>query len=242
MVISNRRDVRPLREHGQGGQPQIGSTLDNHLDSDSVASTRTNDKIGQRPLQRRAIATRDHIVSAAAEHFNTVGYAATNISDILAGTGTSKGALYHHFPSKKALAQYLVQSWSTVLVGTISRITAADEPPVQQVASIQRELATVVAKDRVARAGMLLCLEQAFDEHAKVYTAWTSALTVIVDQAIRTSQLSDTAAQTRLGESLCAGFVGAIHVATRLGEAETISRRVDDLLTFWLGSTRKQLT
>lgn len=213
--------------------------MDDQIDSDSATSTRTNDRTGQRPLQRRAIATRDDIVSAAAEHFNTVGYAATNISEILAGTGTSKGALYHHFPSKNALAQYLVQSWSTALVDTISCVTATDGPPVQQVASIQRKLATVVANDHIARAGMLLSLEQAVDEHAKVYTAWASALTVIVDQAIRARQLDDTAEKTRLGESLCAGFVGAVHVATRLGEAETISRRVDDLLTLWFGSDPK---
>jgi hypothetical protein len=53
---------------------------------------------------------------------------------------------------------------------------------------------------------MLLSLEQAVDEHAKVYTAWTSALTVIADQAIRTGQLDRAAAQSRLGESLCARF------------------------------------
>ncbi|MFE4500084.1 TetR family transcriptional regulator [Rhodococcus sp. NPDC056743] len=48
-------------------------------------------------------------------------YAAAGINEIRAGTGNSKGALCHHFPSKKALAQYLVQSWSTVLTDTLGR-------------------------------------------------------------------------------------------------------------------------
>lgn len=204
------------------------------IDSASASSTWTARRTSQRTPQRRAIATRDTIASAAAEHFNTVGYAAASINEILAGTGNSKGALYHHFPSKKALAQYLVHRWSTVLVDTLKCAAVTDEPAVRQVVSIQRNLATIVAQDHVARAGLILSLERAVDEHAKVYTAWTNAITVIVDQAIRTGQLDRAVAQSRFGESLCAGFVGVVHVATSLGESDTISRRVDDLLKLWL--------
>ena len=144
--------------------------------------------------------------------------------------------MYHHFPSKESLAQYLVQGWGTVLVDTIADVTAADEPALRQVASVQRRLAEIITHDHVARAGLILSLERAVDETAKVYTAWTSAVTVIVEQAIRAGQLDATAEHSRLGETLCAGFVGAVHVAASLGEPETISRRVDDLLMLWLGS------
>ena len=209
--------------------------MDGRIDSDVAPVAPPSRQRRWRTPQQRAIATREGIASAAAEHFNTVGYGAASINEILAGTGSSKGAMYHHFPSKKALAQYLVHLWSTVLVDTLARVTSTGEPAVRQVASIQRRLATVVAQNHIARAGLLLSLEQAVDEHAKIYTAWTSAVTVIVDQAIRTGQLDRTAAQSRLGESLCAGFVGAVHVATSLGEPDTISRRVDDLLALWLG-------
>lgn len=211
-------------------------TVHNHIDNDSAVSTPTRGKTTQRQLQRRAIATRDGIASAAAEHFNTDGYAGARITDILATAGDSKGAMYHHFPSKESLAQYLVQGWGTVLVDTIGDVTTADEPALHQVASVQRALAAIITHDHVARAGLLLSLEQAVDENAKVYSAWTNAVSVIVEHAIRTGQLDDTAEYSRLGETLCAGFVGVVHVATSLGEPETISRRVDDLLMLWLGS------
>ncbi|MBQ9052643.1 MAG: TetR/AcrR family transcriptional regulator [Rhodococcus sp.] len=210
--------------------------MHDHIDTDSAVSTRTRRSATQRRLQRRAIATRDGIASAAAEHFNTVGYAGARIADIVATTGVSKGSMYHHFPSKESLAQYLVQGWGIVLVDTIADVTAGAEPVLRQVASVQRRLAEIITHDHVARAGLILSLERAVDESAKIYTAWTSAVTVIVEQAIRTGQLADTAEHSRLGETLCAGFVGAVHVATSLGEPETISRRVDDLLMLWLGS------
>ncbi|TYQ00796.1 TetR/AcrR family transcriptional regulator [Rhodococcus globerulus] len=210
--------------------------MHDHIDNDSAVSTPTRGRATQRRPQQRAIATRDGIASAAAEHFNTVGYAGARVTDIVATRGVSKGSMYHHFPSKESLAQYLVQGWGTVLVDTIADVTAADEPALRHVASVQRRLAEIITHDHVARAGLILSLERAVDEKAKVYTAWTSAVTVIVEQAIRTGQLDATAEHTRLGETLCAGFVGAVHVATSLGEPETISRRVDDLLMLWLGS------
>ncbi|MGG7104928.1 TetR family transcriptional regulator, partial [Rhodococcus sp. 24CO] len=91
-------------------------TVHDHIDNDSAVSTPTRGRATQRRPQRRAIATRDGIASSAAEHFNTVGYAGARITDILATTGDSKRAMYHHFPSKESLAQYLVQGWGTVLV------------------------------------------------------------------------------------------------------------------------------
>lgn len=210
--------------------------MHDHIDTDSAVSTRTRGSATQRQPQRRAIATRDGIASAASEHFNTVGYAGARIADIVTTAGDSKGAMYHHFPSKESLAQYLVQGWGTVLVDTIADVTAADEPALRQVVSVQRALAEIITRDHVARAGLILSLERAVDETAKIYTAWTSAVTVIGEHAIRAGQLDDTAEHSRLGETLCAGFVGAVHVATSLGEPETISRRVDDLLMLWLGS------
>ncbi|PCK24396.1 TetR/AcrR family transcriptional regulator [Rhodococcus qingshengii] len=210
--------------------------IDPALTVNSTPSTR----IGKRPLQPRAIMTRDGIVEAAATHFNSFGYSASNVNDILAQAGCTKGAMYFHFPSKKSVAQYLVQLWCTLLVDTVTRATATGGPGQHHVASTYRQLAQHVATDESTRAGLLLSLESAVDENAKVYAAWTSAVTVIIERAIRAGHLDVETAPARLGESLCAGFVGAVHVATSLGEPDTISRRVDDLLALWLGAAAAQ--
>lgn len=212
--------------------------MNNSIDTAGSASAGTGTRTGGRPLQQRARITKDAIIEAAASHFNTVGYAASSVNDIVEQAGSTKGAMYFHFPSKKALAQRLVQVWGDVLTDTITRITSTDEPPHQQVAAIYRELAHRVAQDHQVRAGLLMSLEPAVDESAQVYTAWTSAVSVIVERAVRSGDLGAAAAPPRLGESLCAGFVGAVHVASSLGEPGTISRRVDDLLALWTGSNQ----
>ncbi|WP_156727219.1 ScbR family autoregulator-binding transcription factor [Streptomyces apocyni] len=54
--------------------------------------------------QDRGIRTRRVILEAAAEVFEERGYDAAKITDILTRAGVTKGALYFHFDSKKALA------------------------------------------------------------------------------------------------------------------------------------------
>jgi AcrR family transcriptional regulator len=48
-------------------------------------------------------ATRDRLVEAGREAFGTRGYEATSIAEILDAAGVAKGALYHHFETKAAL-------------------------------------------------------------------------------------------------------------------------------------------
>jgi AcrR family transcriptional regulator len=48
-------------------------------------------------------ATRDRLVEAAREAFGHRGYEATSVAEILDAAGVAKGALYHHFATKEAL-------------------------------------------------------------------------------------------------------------------------------------------
>ncbi|MDI9916850.1 TetR/AcrR family transcriptional regulator [Rhodococcus sp. IEGM 1379] len=183
-------------------------------------------------------------VREAAAHFTSVGYAAASVSDIVTDSRITKGAMYFHFSSKKAVAQYLVRVWCEVLVETITTATAISDDVVggrsahRQLVAVFRELAWYVETDPRVRAGLLLSFESDVDENARVYRAWASAVTVIVEHAIPLRDLATTTiTPVGLGESLCSAFVGAVQVATSLGEPESIGRRVQDLLALWLDTT-----
>jgi len=49
--------------------------------------------------------TREKIVEAARELFNSRGFSATTISDLVEATGLQKGSLYFHFPGKDAIVR-----------------------------------------------------------------------------------------------------------------------------------------
>lgn len=51
----------------------------------------------------QAEATRTRLLRVAGKLFGTKGYEATSVEEVLERADVSKGALYHHFPSKEAL-------------------------------------------------------------------------------------------------------------------------------------------
>ncbi|MFE7603318.1 TetR family transcriptional regulator [Streptomyces sp. NPDC057494] len=69
--------------------------------------------------------TYDLVLGAAAAEFTLHGFAGTNLADITARTGLTKGALYGHFSSKADLAGELTRSFEAAWAGALA--TAADE-------------------------------------------------------------------------------------------------------------------
>lgn len=66
-------------------------------------------------MQQRSEETRTRILSAAVEQFSANGYEATSVSQVCRAAGVSKGAFYHHFPSKQAVFLELLEGWLALL-------------------------------------------------------------------------------------------------------------------------------
>ena len=60
---------------------------------------------------------RTKILDAALTVIRTKGYEATRVEDVCAAAGVSKGAFFHHFASKEALAIAAADHWSAVTEG-----------------------------------------------------------------------------------------------------------------------------
>jgi len=78
--------------------------------------------------QQRAAETRDRILDAAVRKFAMTGYEATSVDDICAEAGVSKGAFYHHFPTKQAIFLALMQGWLTMIETGMNAIQAKTVP------------------------------------------------------------------------------------------------------------------
>lgn len=59
--------------------------------------------------------TRGRILDAALETFASKGYHSTRMDEIVSGSGTSKGAIYFHFPNKERLFLALVDQFANLL-------------------------------------------------------------------------------------------------------------------------------
>jgi len=74
--------------------------------------------------------TRNRILKAAEECFARYGYDSTGVAEICNTAAVSKGALYHHFPSKQAIFVEMFENWMDGFVAEMERIrdTAASIP------------------------------------------------------------------------------------------------------------------
>jgi AcrR family transcriptional regulator len=62
-------------------------------------------------MQKRSIETKGKIMRAAQDLFSRSGFESASVSEICALAGVSKGAFYHHFPSKQSIFMELLTEW-----------------------------------------------------------------------------------------------------------------------------------
>jgi TetR/AcrR family transcriptional regulator, transcriptional repressor for nem operon len=60
---------------------------------------------------------RSKLLDAAFSIIRQKGYAATSVDELCARAGVTKGAFFHHFPSKDSLAVAAVNQWTAVTAG-----------------------------------------------------------------------------------------------------------------------------
>ena len=82
-------------------------------------------------MQTRSETTRTHILTAAQELFARTGYDAAGVAEICAAAGVSKGAFYHHFPSKQALFLTLLEDWLADVEAQLEAILSRRAPEPQ---------------------------------------------------------------------------------------------------------------
>ena len=178
--------------------------------------------------QARAIRTRELILAAAAEHFDTHAYTDAGVNPILATGNLTKGAIYFH--SKEAIAQELVTDWIRTVTEVVTSTTEEHVTAAEHLTAIFGSLAQSVADDTKLRAGMKLSVEPALSD-AVSFAHWVDAVADIVDAGIKAGEIPDTPTSHRLAWNLCAGTVGAAHAGVALREDIALITRIDDVVS-----------
>ncbi|MFB6625679.1 TetR/AcrR family transcriptional regulator [Streptomyces sp. NPDC056374] len=88
---------------------------------------------GVRALQREQ--TRHTLLSESRRLFSTHGYAPVNLSQVVEAAGVTKGALYHHFESKSALFQAVLEEVQEEVAAYVAATADAEEDSWSQLAS-----------------------------------------------------------------------------------------------------------
>lgn len=78
----------------------------------------------------KGLKTRARIVEIATDLFTSAGYDATSIDSVLAKSGISRGALYHHFKDKAALFEAVLESIEAQIASTLRAASVGIADPV----------------------------------------------------------------------------------------------------------------
>lgn len=138
--------------------------------------------------RERGEATRRHIVEVAAASFSDHGYAGTSLNDVIRAAGVTKGAFYHHFPSKESLALDVVgtkqQEWAGQVISAGMRHPRA----VDQIRAMCEALCDLHEQDPAAQALQRLCMEMSENRDlaptlTAQFTQWVDLTATVVRRA-----------------------------------------------------------
>ncbi|HEY3895496.1 MAG TPA: ScbR family autoregulator-binding transcription factor [Pseudonocardiaceae bacterium] len=184
----------------------------------------------QATLQPRAQATRQAILTAAAERFARYGYYATSLDSVLADSGGTKGALYFHFASKEALARAVIsvmmQRWGELRV----QVGRRGLDPLSTLLALADEAVIRLIENPIARGGMRLLNDlplhaQAAREHYGLSERDTREL---LEQAAHAGLLRDGLEPAPLARQIVAMIAGHRQISEALGDRDSLRQRVDE--------------
>ncbi|WP_019204507.1 TetR/AcrR family transcriptional regulator [Tsukamurella sp. 1534] len=182
-------------------------------------------------MQRRAAETRDRLLDAAAAVLDARGYDGASLADILDSAGLTKGALYHHFPSKAALVRALIDDQFSP---ELAKPAVADLPLVH-VAEVTVQAMIAAAEDVRFRAAFGVIVDRPHADLGPVdrpIEEWTRTFSGLFRDAAQRGHLGDGIAPPAAARSVVAEVIGQFCLAR---SATTERSGVAATAEFWRG-------
>lgn len=182
-------------------------------------------------MQERAARTREALLDAVAEIVDARGYDGASLADVLGRAGVTKGAMYHHFPSKAALVGALVEEQfaPTLASPTIPGM------PVLHAAEITLQALAATVDDVRFRAAFGVVVDRPHSELApwsRPVTEWSEVFAALFAAARDAGDLGDgvDVDVAAAGEAVVATTIGCFCMARAAGEP---GRAVEAVATAW---------
>lgn len=191
-------------------------------------------------MTRNGEATRERILDSAEQLVLDKGLAATSVDDILSGAGTSKGAFFHHFPTKNHLARALIERYAAADLGFLDEFMARAEEkhadPADQVLAFIS--AFVEASDElVSQQPSCLYVSYIYDKQLtedgtndvikRTLLAWRERLAAKLREAATVHPPVRPIDLDALADHVAASFEGAFVVARATGERDVMRSQLE---------------
>jgi TetR/AcrR family transcriptional repressor of nem operon len=183
-------------------------------------------------MPRDGSATRQRILDTAERLVIDNGFAATSVDQVIAASGTSKGAFFHHFDSKAALARTLVDRYAAADIGhldqAVAQVTAATDDPAARVIAFLRVFEDGADELMAAQSSCLyvsvlterqLASSGTWDQISRAVLAWRAELARLLDDALATRPDAVPVDTSALADHVFVTFEGAFILARSMNDA-----------------------
>ena len=198
--------------------------------------------------QRNPAQTRRLLLDAAFAEIYRRGFQAASLDRILATTGVTKGALYHHFPSKTDLGYAVIDEVVGEMIrGRWLRPLAEAEDPIDGLTSRLRDL----SREEIAQACEFGCplnnlaqemspLDEGFRRRiSQLFADWRAGVADALERGRRSGQVRADVDPERTALMIVGGIEGGIGLAKSAGCAELAAQSREAMIDF-LESLRPQ--
>ncbi len=188
-------------------------------------------------MPKDGTATRSRILDSAERLVKVNGYAATSVDQVIADSGTSKGAFFHHFPSKLDLARTLVQRYADADVAELreglAHAEAATDDPAGRVSAFvrwfeERDEALLGEESNCLYISILtereLVLDGTSDPILGAVVAWRQELARLIGAALAGREGAPD--PEALADHVFVTFEGAFLLARSTGDPTTMRRQL----------------
>jgi AcrR family transcriptional regulator len=176
--------------------------------------------------QARSEATRQKILDAAMDLFSEVGYAAAGLGEIIERAGMTKGALYHHFDSKEALATAIIEQGDNLTRDVFGHVCQYSSPALENLIHGVFVVTDLLVSDKAARTAEQLTrgLAEFNNAASHVWPNRLDAMTTQARRAITEGDLRDGLDPQVVSESILNAMLGAQLLSSAAQDTGHITR------------------
>jgi AcrR family transcriptional regulator len=171
--------------------------------------------------------TKRALLDSATALFTDHGYAGTSLDEVVAAARVTKGALYHHFPSKLALFEHVFLRVQEATTDNIEKAISASKDPWERAQIAMATFLELCREPQYRR----ICMQEGPVAlgHERWQEAEKAASYGIVQRTVD-DLLADLGGIDELGEAFTAVFYGAIRSASEyVGDADDPDAASEDV-------------
>lgn len=170
-------------------------------------------------IQTPSMPTRTHLIDVGLELMRKHGYGATGLQEILHAAGVPKGSFYHHFGSKEAFTDAVVERYFTLAAEHARKVLGnTRQAPLNRLRRYFEELITTAGQSAAIPGCLLgsLSLEVAGSSLllqgrlSSSFTHWQSAVASVLREAVANGELPKSAKPDSLAGFVLNSWEGAL--------------------------------